>query len=147
MQRGKSLRRFSPEIFVLNKPHLQIALALIWREGEVLLSQRPSSAAHLPGVWEFPGGKIEAGETPAQAARREAREEVGLEIEIVAPREVIEWEYEARRVTLHPFDARILGGEAKARQVAAWKFVAPAQLDAGEFPPANAALIAALRGE
>ena len=120
------------------KPHLQIALALIWRGGEVLIAKRASDADHLPDVWEFPGGKIEAGETPEAAATREAREETGLEVEIVAARETIEWEYETRRVCLHPFDCRVVSGEVEATQS---RFVAPHDLNADDFPIANRSLI------
>ncbi len=118
------------------KPHLQIALALIWRGGEVLIAQRASNAEHLPDVWEFPGGKIEPGEAPAEAAVREAREETGLEIEVVAAREVIEWEYVERRVTLHAFDCQILGGDEKNR-----RFIAVQDLKTEDFPAANRDLI------
>lgn len=127
------------------KPHLQISLALIWRGGEVLVSRRLASADHLPDKWEFPGGKIEDGETPQQAAIREAREEIGLGIEIFAAREPIEWDYEKRRVTLHPFDCRIIGGEIAAREVAEVRFMAPVELRNEDFPPANEPLIAALQ--
>ncbi|MBW3634839.1 MAG: (deoxy)nucleoside triphosphate pyrophosphohydrolase [Armatimonadetes bacterium] len=123
------------------KPHLQIALALIWREGEVLVSRRLASADHLPDKWEFPGGKIEDAETPQQAAIREAHEEIGLKIEVVATRGPIKWDYAERYVTLHPFDCRIVGGEIAARGVAEVRFVAPAELRSDDFPPANAALI------
>ncbi len=123
------------------KPHFKIALALIWREGEVLVARRQASAVHLPDVWEFPGGKIESGETPQQAAIREAREEIGLEIEVIAAREPIEWDYAERRVTLHPFDCRISGGQIGAEV----QFLAPASLQTESFPPANADLIADLK--
>jgi 8-oxo-dGTP diphosphatase len=129
------------------KPQLKIALALIWHEGEVLLSKRASTADHLPDVWEFPGGKAEADEKPQEAAIREAREEIGLEVEVVGTRQPIEWEYETRRVTLYPFDCRILGGKLEALEVAAVKFVAPKDLEASDFPPANAALVALLRSD
>lgn len=124
------------------KPHLQIALALIWRGGEVLVARRASDAAHLPDLWEFPGGKIEAGETPQEAAIREAREETGLEVEVFGARAVIEWEYAARRVSLHPFDCRIVGGSEESL-----RFVAPRDLRIEDFPDANAGLIAQLRLE
>ncbi|HEX8463142.1 MAG TPA: NUDIX domain-containing protein [Abditibacterium sp.] len=124
------------------KPHLQIALALIWRGGEVLVAKRPSNAEHLPDVCEFPGGKIEANESPLAAAIREAREETGLNVEIVAARAITEWEYETRRVSLHPFDCRVVGGEVEAKTA---RFVAPRELQIEDFPPANAALIEQLR--
>ena len=128
------------------KPHLQIALALIWRGGEVLIARRASNADHLPDVWEFPGGKIEANETPSQAAIREAREETGLEIEVVAAREIIEWEYETRRVSLHPFDCKIIGEKAgEAMKFEAMKFVAARDLQSEDFPVANQSLIRELQ--
>lgn len=121
------------------KPHLQIALALIWRGGEVLVAKRASNAEHLPDVWEFPGGKIESGETPEQAAIREAREETGLKVEVFGAREVIEWDYEARRVTLRPFDCRVVGGKTEHQ------FVAVRDLEIEDFPAANRSLISALK--
>ena len=124
------------------KPHLQIALALIWREGEILLARRRADAAHLPGKWEFPGGKIELNETPEVACVREAREEIGVEVEITRARAVIEWDYPQRIVTLHPFDCRIASGAARALESAEVKWCAVYDLDAADFPAANAQLIA-----
>jgi mutator protein MutT len=129
------------------KPHLKIALALIWRDGQILLSKRLTTADHLPDIWEFPGGKVEADESPAEAAVREAREEIGLEVEVVGTLVPIEWEYETRRVTLYPFDCQILGGNVETLQVAAVKFVAPRDLKIEDFPPANASLVMLLRGD
>ena len=127
------------------KPQLPIALALVWRGGELLIARRAPDAAHLPDKWEFPGGKVEPGETPRQACIREAREEVGLEIEITGAREIIQWDYPARSVALHAFDCRIVRGEARALANAEVKWCAPADLDAAQFPPANAELIESLQ--
>ncbi len=123
------------------KPRLQIAIALIFREGEILISRRSDDAGHLPGALEFPGGKIEPSETPAQAAIREAREETGLEIEVIAAREVIEWDYPERRVSLHPFDCRIVDGIAGANCA----FCRVEALKIEDFPAANRVLIAELQ--
>jgi len=122
------------------KLHLHIALAVIIRGNEVLIQRRPASADHLPDVWEFPGGKVEPNETPASAAIREAREEVGLEIEITRALTPIEWDYTERSVTLHPFEARVIAGEAVGA-----KWATRHELNAADFPAANRALIAALR--
>lgn len=121
--------------------HFHIALALIWREGRVLVARRRDDAEHLPGVWEFPGGKCENGETPRDCAVREAREEIGVEIEISGERAAIMHDYPQRRVTLHPFDCHIIGGEPRASQCAALRWLRPDELMPEEFPPANADLI------
>ncbi len=118
------------------KPRLQIALALIMRGDEILVQRRASSADHLPDVSEFPGGKIEANESPEEAAIREAREETGLTIQIVRALEPIEWDYPERIVVLHPFEARIVSGE-----VVGAKWVLKSALNAENFPAANRGLI------
>ena len=122
------------------KPHLHIALAVIMRGNEVLIQRRPANADHLPDVWEFPGGKVEPNETPANAAIREAREEVGLEIEITRALTPIDWEYTERSVTLHPFEARVVAGEVMGA-----KWVARHELNVADFPDANRALIETLK--
>jgi 8-oxo-dGTP diphosphatase len=122
------------------KPRQQIALAIIIEDDKVLIQKRASSADHLPDVWEFPGGKIEANETPDEAAIREAREETGLEIEIVRALAPIEWDYPERTVVLHPFEARVLAGE-----VGGAKWVLRSELKAEDFPGANRGLIAELK--
>jgi mutator protein MutT len=97
-------------------PHFHIALALVWRDGRVLVTRRPSSAAHLPDVWEFPGGKCEDSETPRAAAVREAHEELGIEVKIVAGVRVVFARLPVRRVTCIPFSCRIISGEPQPRQ-------------------------------
>jgi 8-oxo-dGTP diphosphatase len=121
--------------------HFHIALALIWRDGHILAARRRDDAEHLPGLWEFPGGKCEDGETPRECAVREAREEVGVEIEISGERAAITHQYAERRVTLHPFDCRIISGEPQAFQRAALRWLRPDELRAEDFPAANTALI------
>ncbi len=123
------------------KPHLRIALALIWREGKILVTQRRADADHLANFWEFPGGKVGADETAEQATIREALEEVGLAIEVETAREPIIWDYETHVVTLMPFDCRVVSGEPQALEVAQWRWLAPHELDANQFPPANASLL------
>lgn len=96
-------------------------------------------------MWEFPGGKCEDGETPRACAIREAREEVGIEIEIIAERALIEHEYSARRVTIYPFDSLVLQGKPRAIECAEIFWLPPRALPAELFPAANAELIAALQ--
>lgn len=129
------------------KPHFHIAIVLLWRDSQILTTKRRADADHLPDVWEFPGGKCAPGEAPKTAAIREAREELAVEIEITGTRAVLEFDYPARRVTLHPFDARIIDGEAQPLQSAALRWLSLNELRDEDFPPANAPLLATLRSE
>jgi 8-oxo-dGTP diphosphatase len=127
------------------KPHYRIAIILLWRDNKILSTQRRHDAEHLPDIWEFPGGKCEPNETPERAAIREAREELGVEIEIAQARDILEFDYPARGVTLHPFDARIIGGEPQPLHAAALRWLLPSELRDEDFPPANAPLLEKLR--
>lgn len=128
-----------------DKPHYHIALLLLWRDGKILASKRVADAEHLAGFWEFPGGKCAPDEAPALAAEREAREELGIEIELTGLRSLLEFDYPTRRVTLHPFDAVITKGEPQPLAASALRWLAPHELRDEEFPPANAPLLKALR--
>src|SRR3990167_7893662 len=83
---------------------MDIALAVVRHAGRVLIGQRPEGVP-LAGFWEFPGGKILAGESPEEAAVRECREETGLAIRLGAILCVVEHEYAHGRVRLHFFAA------------------------------------------
>lgn len=113
----------------------------------MLVARRRDDADHLPGMWEFPGGKCKAGESPRHCAIREVREELGVEIEITAERTIIEHVYPTRRVTIHPFDAVILRGKPCAIECAEVFWSVSHALSADRFPAANAELIAALQNE
>ena len=124
---------------------IEVALALVWRDGRLLVTRRPSGV-HLAGYWEFPGGKIRPGEAPEAAAEREVREEVGIGCRARARRAAISHTYPERVVVLYPVDCDWLEGEAVLRGVSAAEWVAPERLAEYDFPPANAELIASLRG-
>lgn len=127
------------------KPALLIALALIWRDDRLLISRR-SPGTHLAGFWEFPGGKCRAGESVAACAEREALEEVGVVCRARAEREPLHHAYADRNVVLTPVDCIWESGEPRALAVAAVAWVRPSELSRYAFPPANAPLVAELRG-
>ncbi len=124
---------------------VEVAIGLVRDgEGRVLITRR-GSGRHLAGLWEFPGGKIAAGEAPADALRRELREEVGIEVDAATPCMHIPHDYGDRRVLLRIFRVSTWRGSAEGceGQLLAWR--APHELDPDLFPAANRGILNALR--
>lgn len=125
-------------------PHEDVAVGVVWKDDRLLIARRPEEAL-LGGLWEFPGGKIEAEETPAAAVERELREE--LEIEVRA-RELIgrvEHAYSHFRVTLHAYHADWVSGEPRPRAATAWLWVEPDRLTEFAFPRGSRRIIERVR--
>ena len=125
---------------------VEVAIALVW-QGDRLLITRRAANVHLGGMWELPGGKCEPGEDAAGCVAREVREELGIEVEVLRARPIIEHRYRDRVVRLHPFDCRCLAGEPEARGCTTWRWVRVADLPRYDFPPANKPLFEALAAE
>lgn len=125
-------------------PHHDIGVALIWDEGGRLFIQRRPARGLLGGLWEFPGGKVERGESPAKAAEREALEETGLRVQIGPTAGRVEHAYSHFRITLHAFHARVTGGRLRADRDEPHAWVEPDDLDTYAFPAANRRLLAGL---
>lgn len=122
---------------------IEVAIGLIWKEGRLLIARRPEGV-HLGGLWEFPGGKVEAEETLEEGLLRELREEVGIKVEVLGERQVIQFTYPERTVRLHAIDCRWLSGEPHPAGCEDPRWVSPAELSGYQFPPANASLLALL---
>ena len=120
-----------------------IVLGYIERGGAVLLARRPAGA-HQAGRWEFPGGKVEPGETMTAALRRECREELGIAVDVGEEIAQARYCYPDRCVALHLFRCRLPAGEPVPRQVAEVRWTPVGELPQIDFPPANAALLAQL---
>ena len=82
-------------------------------DGRFLVCLRPQGK-HMGGLWEFPGGKLDPGESPEDALVRELREELGVEVAVAAALEAVIWNYERGRIRLLPFRCTIIGGELRA---------------------------------
>jgi 8-oxo-dGTP diphosphatase len=120
---------------------IEVAAGLIRDErGRYLITQR-RKGSHLAGLWEFPGGKLEAGETPARGLRRELTEELAATFTVGDLVETVRWEYPDRTVVLHFFDCRLESGEIVPCEEQAMEWVEPARLGGYDFPPADRELI------
>jgi mutator protein MutT len=119
---------------------IEVSAGLIFRAGKLLITQR-HARAHLGGLWEFPGGKCEPGETFEQCLVRELREELGVEVVVGELFATVEHAYPERTVLLKFFLCSLLQGEPKPVDCAAVKWVSHAELAAHDFPAADAALL------
>lgn len=122
---------------------LLVVCALIERDGCVLMARRPAHK-HLGGKWEFPGGKIEPGETSETALHRELREELGVAVDIVRPLAPHTHAYEKVTVQLIPFVVRLTAGsgEPQTHEHAALRWVPAAGLPSLDLPEADLPIIA-----
>ncbi|RWE45278.1 (deoxy)nucleoside triphosphate pyrophosphohydrolase [Mesorhizobium sp.] len=121
---------------------LVAACALVDADGRVLLAQRPEGK-QLAGLWEFPGGKVEPGETPEQCLIRELHEEIGIETEIpcLAPLTFASHSYDDFHLLMPLFVCRRFRGIAQPREGQVLKWVRPKQMRDYPMPPADAPLI------
>jgi 8-oxo-dGTP diphosphatase len=124
---------------------LVVACALVDTDGRVLLSQRPEGKA-LAGLWEFPGGKVDAGETPEQALVRELQEELGIETKIacLAPLTFASHTYETFHLLMPLYVCRRFWGTPMPREGQKLKWVRPRDMRNYPMPPADEPLIAHL---
>jgi A/G-specific adenine glycosylase len=123
------------------RPHYDVTAAVIHHDdGRLLIAQRKPEAM-LGGLWEFPGGKCQPGETLPDCLRREIREELGLEIEAGRHLTTIEHGYTHFRISLHVFECRHLDGEPRALDCAAWRWVGLADLADFAFPVTDQKII------
>jgi len=124
---------------------IEVSAALIFRDGKLLITQRHAKS-HLGGLWEFPGGKREAGETFEQCLVREIREELGVEIAVRELFDEIRHDYPEKSVLLKFFVCALLAGEPQPLDCAAVKWIDKAGLSTHEFPAADAQLLEDLKG-
>ena len=125
---------------------LVVAVALVDADGRVLLARRPPGKA-MEGLWEFPGGKLAAGETPEQALIRELREELGIDTEqsCLAPLAFASHGYDDFHLLMPLYVCRVWNGTVVPKEGQELRWVRPVRLGDFPMPPADAPLIPVLR--
>ena len=119
-----------------DRPHIQVAAGLIWKKRQLLIARRPSQSM-LGGLWEFPGGKQEPGESLVECLKREIREELDIEIEVGEHLASVDHGFSHFSMTLNAFAAQFVSGVPKTLGCAAWKWVKPHQLENFAMPRAD----------
>ncbi len=121
-------------------PHHDIAVGLVFDDDRLLIQRRPDEGL-LGGLWEFPGGKQEGGESLETACRREVKEELGVDVAVDDHFYTLSHAYSHFKITLHAFRCHVHAGTPKAREGQPFKWVAVEDLDDYAFPRANRRLI------
>jgi len=124
-------------------PRHTVAIGVVFKGGRVLIDRRRPSGL-LGGLWEFPGGKRQGGESLKATLKREVWEEVGIRIKVIRPLLRVDHAYTHFRVRLHVFECRYVSGTPRCLGCTAVRWVRPGQLGRYAFPAANQKIIAAL---
>ncbi|WGE90269.1 8-oxo-dGTP diphosphatase MutT [Actinobacillus genomosp. 1] len=131
----------------MNKPTIQVAAGIIRNEfGQIYLTQRLEGQDFAQAL-EFPGGKVDTGETPEEALKRELEEEIGIHVLSAFPYESFRFDYPTKVIEFFFYLVEEWVGEPFGREGQEGFWVAQADLDESEFPPANSRLIQRLKSE
>jgi 8-oxo-dGTP diphosphatase len=124
---------------------IRVVAAVLEKDGKYLITQRRATAV-LPLMWEFPGGRVEAGETDVQALKREVMHRLGADIEVGKLISFVSHPYEHYVVDLFLYECMLAGEKLEARAVTAYKWVSSAEFDQYAFTPADEASMNKLLG-
>jgi 8-oxo-dGTP diphosphatase len=124
---------------------IRVVAAVIPREGRYLITQRRATAV-LPLLWEFPGGRVESGETDTAALRREVMHRLGVEVNVGSLISFVSHPYERYTVDLHLYECAILSGEPIEQNVLAYRWVTSTEFDQYPFTPADELSMSKLLG-
>lgn len=122
---------------------VKVVAAIIIHENKIFATQR--GYGEFKDGWEFPGGKIEPGETPQEALVREIKEELDIEIEVKDFLETVEYDYPAFHLSMDCFFCAIKSGELVLKEHEAAKWLTPETLDSVDWLPADQGLIEGIR--
>ena len=122
------------------RPHKNIAIGIVWKNDLFLIDQRHTDGM-LGGLWEFPGGHVEDGESLEDAVVREVKEELDVDVKILNHFATIEHQYTHFTITLYAYFCQYVSGTPKAIECLDWKWVKKEELDQFAFPGANRKVI------
>lgn len=121
--------------------HKQIGVAVINNQQGQILIDRRKATGEMGGLWEFPGGKIEVGETIEECIKREVKEELDIEIQVGDRLTTITHVYKTFNVTLYVHNCQYLSGKPQPLECEEIHWVEPAQMNQYQFPQANTQII------
>ena len=125
-------------------PHLDVTAGVIYKNGRFLITLRPPKGL-LGGLWEFPGGKLEEGETLKACLKREIQEELEIDVRVTNPLIVVKHAYTHFRITLHVFECEYVSGEIVPHDADDFKWIKIGELDDYAFPGADRKVIDKLK--
>jgi 8-oxo-dGTP diphosphatase len=125
---------------------IHVVGAVVVRDGLILCAQRGFDGS-LPGLWEFPGGKIEPGETKPEALKREMAEELGVEVEVDDEVNTTTYSYDFGDVTLTTFYCRLLSGAPRLTEHASIQWLSPGDLRRISWAPADLPAVAKVQAD
>jgi A/G-specific adenine glycosylase len=127
-------------------PHHDVTAGIIWKGDRLLITLRPPRGL-LGGLWEFPGGTLEAGETLQDCLKREIREELGIDIEVGDPVVSVKHAYTHFKITLHAFHCRYAGGKIRCLACDDYRWITTKDFGEYAFPAADRKIIEILEKE
>ena len=131
------------DVLMLHRMIQVVCGVIVDPAGRYLACLRKASG-HLGGLWEFPGGKVEAGEIPAEALARELLEELGVEVAVGEEMAAVDWDYSGKWIRLIPFSCTILAGIPQALDHEDLRWCAPQDFHTLEWAPADVPILDAL---
>lgn len=143
-KRSETVARYPRRMAARPAPEVQIAVGVVFKNGRLLVTRRPPQGL-LGGLWEFPGGKLQPGESAAAACVREIREEVGLDVAVEEPLAQVRHVYSHLRVRLHVFRCRFVAGRVRRNGPIDHRWARVADLERLAFPAANRRFIPLLQ--
>jgi len=127
----------------MKRVHVAVAV-IVNSDGHILIAKRPEHV-HQGGLWEFPGGKVETGESLELALKRELKEELGIELQACEPLLEIHHDYPDKQVFLDVWSVTGFSGDAYGREQQPVLWIEPEQLFEYDFPEANQPIVALLQ--